>query len=182
MLLRFRRRRERQQTIERLYGVIVAQARMPAFYLGLGVPDTVEGRFDLIVLHVHLLFRRMSRQGAEMQAIGQGVFDRFVTDMDDSLREMGTGDLAVPKRMRAMGEAFYGRAEAYEAGLALQGDAALAAALKRNVYVGATDADRMAVKLAHYVRRADATLAAQRVEDIARGIVRFPSPTEMNGD
>ena len=155
---------------------------MPAFYLGLGVPDTVEGRFDLIVLHVHLLFRRLSGQGAEMQAIGQGVFDRFVTDMDDSLREMGTGDLAVPKRMRAMGEAFYGRAEAYEAALALQGDQALAAALKRNVYVGAADADRMAVKLAQYVRRADASLAAQRVEDIARGIVRLPSPTETNGD
>ena len=114
---------------------------MPAFYLALGVPDTAEGRFDLIVLHVHLLFRRLSGQGAEMQAIGQGVFDRFVTDMDDSLREMGTGDLAVPKRMRVMGEAFYGRAEAYDAALSAQGDDALTAALARNVYGGIPQAE-----------------------------------------
>jgi cytochrome b pre-mRNA-processing protein 3 len=182
MLLRFRRRRERRETIERLYGAIVAQARMPAFYLALGVPDTAEGRFDLIVLHVHLLFRRLSGQGVEMQAIGQGVFDRFVTDMDDSLREMGTGDLAVPKRMRVMGEAFYGRAEAYDAALSAQGDDALTAALARNVYGGIAQAESSARRLAHYVRRADANLAGQKREEIARGIVQFPSPTETEGD
>lgn len=182
MLLRFRRRRERRETIERLYGAIVAQARMPAFYLALGVPDTAEGRFDLIVLHVHLVFRRLSGQGVEMQAIGQGVFDRFVTDMDDSLREMGTGDLAVPKRMRVMGEAFYGRAEAYDAALSAQGDDALTAALARNVYGGIPQAESSARRLAHYVRRADANLAGQKREEIARGIVQFPSPTETDGD
>jgi cytochrome b pre-mRNA-processing protein 3 len=182
MLLRFRRRRERLATIERLYGAIVAQARTPAFYLALGVPDTAEGRFDLVVLHVHLLFRRLSGQGAEMQALGQGIFDRFVTDMDDSLREMGTGDLAVPKRMRAMGEAFYGRAEAYDQALAASRDDALAAALGRNVYASSSQAEPFARRLAHYVRRADASLAGQRGEDIARGVVRFPSPAETNGD
>ena len=155
---------------------------MPAFYLALAVPDTAEGRFDLIVLHVHLLFRRLSGQGVEMQAIGQGVFDRFVTDMDDSLREMGTGDLAVPKRMRAMGEAFYGRAEAYDAALSAAGDDALTAALARNVYGGVPQTESSARRLAVYVRQADAILAGQKREDLARGIVRFPTPTETDGD
>jgi cytochrome b pre-mRNA-processing protein 3 len=182
MLLRFRRHRERLATIERLYGAIVAQARTPAFYLALGVPDTVEGRFDLIVLHVHLLFRRLSGQGADMKALGQGVFDRFVTDMDDSLREMGTGDLAVPKKMRAMGEAFYGRAEAYDKALAAAGDDALATTLARNVYAGSSQTEPVARRLAQYVRRADASLAGQRNEDLGRGVVRFPSPAETDRD
>jgi cytochrome b pre-mRNA-processing protein 3 len=180
MLLR--RRRERRETIERLYGAIVAQARMPAFYLALGVPDTVEGRFDLIVLHVHLLFRRLTGQSAEMQAVGQGVFDRFVTDMDDSLREMGTGDLAVPKRMRAMGEAFYGRAEAYDAALSAQEDDPLAGALARNVYASTPQQAPSARRLANYARRVEANLAGQKLDDIARGVVHIPSPTEAERD
>jgi cytochrome b pre-mRNA-processing protein 3 len=176
MLFRTRRRRLQHETIERLYGAIVAQARLPDFYEELAVPDTVAGRFDLIVLHVHLLFRRLAGEGADEQAMGQGVFDRFVADMDDSLREMGTGDLAVPKRVRVMGEAFYGRAATYEAALAVTEDDALAGALSRNVYGG--DAEISAQRLARYVRRAAASLAGQSASDIARGVVRFPAPAE----
>jgi cytochrome b pre-mRNA-processing protein 3 len=176
MLFRIRRRRLQHETIERLYGAIVAQARLPDFYEELAVPDTVAGRFDLIVLHVHLLFRRLAGEGADEQVVGQGVFDRFVADMDDSLREMGTGDLAVPKRVRVMGEAFYGRAETYEAALAATEDDALVGALSRNVYGGG--AERSAQMLARYVRRAAASLAGQSASDIARGEVRFPAPAE----
>ncbi|HEY7457747.1 MAG TPA: ubiquinol-cytochrome C chaperone family protein [Xanthobacteraceae bacterium] len=175
MLLRLRRR-ARQETVERLYGAIVAQARHPDFYAALAVPDTVAGRFDLIVLHVFLLFRRLAGEGADAQALGQHVFDRFVEDMDDSLREMGTGDLAVPKRLRVMGEAFYGRAAAYDAALAESGNDGLAAALLRNVYGGNTKAS--ARELAHYVRRSVAELAAQEAAEIARGHTRFPAPLE----
>jgi cytochrome b pre-mRNA-processing protein 3 len=175
MLFGFRRRRQQREIIERLYGAIVAQARRPDFYEELGVPDTVEGRFDLIVLHVHLLFRRLTGKGSSEQAVGQGVFDRFVADMDDSLREMGTGDLAVPKRVRAMGEAFYGRAETYESALAATKDDALVAALSRNVYGGG--AEISAQRLARYVRKAALSLAGQNASDISRGEVRFPTPT-----
>lgn len=170
-----RRRRERQATIDRLYGAIVAQARLPEFYSGLHVPDTLEGRFDLLVLHVHLVFRRLVRD-EEARAMGQAVFDRFVADMDDSLREMGTGDLAVPKRMRAMGEAFYGRAEAYDLALRDDDDVRLVAALLRNVYAGGESAAADAQRLARYVRQAEVALAGDDASAIARGEISFPAP------
>jgi cytochrome b pre-mRNA-processing protein 3 len=123
---------------------------------------------------VYLLFRRLAQEGPDARAVGQGVFDAFVADMDGSLREMGTGDLAVPRTMRAMGEAFYGRASAYDAALGAADDHALAAALSRNVYGDA--GNEAALRLAGYVRQAAAALAAQDAGAMARGIVRFPSP------
>ena len=111
------RRPMRPDTISALYGTIVAQARMPCFYHDYAVADTVNGRFDLIVLHLALVLDRLAGEPA-LRDLGQGLFDRFCRDMDDNLREMGIGDLKVPKEMRRMGEAFYGRAQAYRAALA----------------------------------------------------------------
>src|SRR5215467_3304390 len=107
-------------TIETIYGMIVTQAREPLFYRELGVPDTVDGRFDLILLHLWIVLSRLraAEAGKEPgQGLSQALFDRFCEDMDDNLREMGVGDLAVPKRMQAFGEAFYGRSRAYDAAL-----------------------------------------------------------------
>lgn len=109
MILRRFRPNSQDRSIRDLYGAIVAQARCVAFYRDYGVPDTVEGRFDLIVLHIVLLLARLDREGSSVRGIGQKLFDVFCSDLDANLREMGTGDLAVPKRMRAFGEAFYGR-------------------------------------------------------------------------
>jgi cytochrome b pre-mRNA-processing protein 3 len=111
------RRSRRRDTISGLYGTIVAQARMPSFYRDYAVPDTLNGRFDLILLHLALLLDRLAQDPA-LRHLGQAVFDRFCQDMDHNLREMGVGDLAVPKEMRRIGEAFYGRAQAYRAALA----------------------------------------------------------------
>jgi len=86
--------------IDDLYGAIVAQSRRAAFYIGYGVPDTIEGRFDLIVLHVVLLLARLDRGGPSARDLGQNLFDLFCRDLDANLREMGVGDLAVPKRMQ----------------------------------------------------------------------------------
>ena len=103
-------------TIEAIYGMIVTQAREPLFYRALGVPDTVNGRFDLLLLHLWLVLRRLkSVEGGA--ALSQALFDHFCNDMDDNLREMGVGDLTVPKRMQAFGEAFYGRTAAYDLAL-----------------------------------------------------------------
>src|ERR1700719_304634 len=103
-------------TIEAIYGMIVTQARLPSFYRDLGVPDTVNGRFDLLVLHLWMVLRRF--RSAEAAANhSQALFDRFCDDMDANLREMGVGDLTVPQRMRAFGEAFYGRVAAYDLAL-----------------------------------------------------------------
>jgi cytochrome b pre-mRNA-processing protein 3 len=123
-----------RQTIETIYGMIVAQAREPAFYLGYKVPDTVNGRLDLLILNLWLVLRRL-RTVADGPALSQALFDRFCADMDANLREMGVGDLTVPKRMQAFGEAFYGRSAAYD--LAFDsGRDDLALALLRNVLDG----------------------------------------------
>lgn len=171
-------RRRKEETIDRLYGAIVAQARLPVFYRSMAVPDTVEGRFDLLVLHVHLLFRRLANSGEPNRKIAQAMFDRFLADMDASLREFGVGDLAVPKRMRSMGEAFYGRAAVYDAALAESGDQALAAALQKNVY-GNNGGASNSESLAKYVRKVASALAQQDTAIIASGTVEFPGPDEV---
>jgi cytochrome b pre-mRNA-processing protein 3 len=181
MFQSLRRLRQRRATIDRLYGAIVAQARAPGFYADLAVPDTVSGRFDMMVLHVYLFYRRLARDGAEMRALGQELFDRFCADMDGTLRERGVGDLAVPRKMRAIGEAFYGRAGVYDAALAAGDDTALAAALEKNVFGGAPGRAAQAQGLARYVRRTEALLAATDAHAIAAGAIGFAPLVEAVG-
>jgi len=170
------RRAPKQNTIHSLYGAIVAQARSPAFYRSHGVPDSVNGRLEMILVHTFLFFRR-TRDGAEdMRRIGQAVFDLFCDDMDANLREMGVGDLAVPKHMQRIGEAFYGRAAAYDAALAARDDAALAQALIRNVFGGEPQQGERAQRLAGYVKAAAAQLARAEDADLAQGRIGFPDP------
>lgn len=165
------RRSARPGTISALYGAIVAQARLPGFYRDYVVPDTVEGRFGLIVLHLALVLDRLAEDPA-LRALGQGVFDRFCQDMDHNLREMGVGDLTVPKQMRRMGGVFYGRAQAYREALAAADDKALADILTRNIYDGAQG--QQAHRLAAYMREAVGHLKALDQAALAAGILRFP--------
>jgi cytochrome b pre-mRNA-processing protein 3 len=175
MILPMFRRRPRDRTIVSLYGAIVAQARSAAFYLEYGVPDTVEGRFDLIVLHLVLLLRRLDRDNNAGRGLGQGLFDTFCRDLDDNLREMGVGDLAVPKKMRHFAEAFYGRQAAYLAALAAPDERDFANALARNIFQAAGGDDR-AGRLANYARAALRGLDAQEEGALRRGEVGFPNP------
>lgn len=165
------------RTIPTIYGMIVARAREPAFYAGYGVPDTVDGRFDLVVLHLWMVLRRLG-QGADPQALAQGLFDHFCSDMDANLREMGVGDITVPRRMQAFGEAFYGRSVAYDAALA-EGREALALALDKNVFNGRNP--DQARRLAAYVEASVARLAAFEAEALAGGDWRFAA-LEAQGD
>ena len=141
-------------TIEAIYGMIVTQTREPLFYRDLGVPDTVDGRFDLLVLHLWMVLRRF-RLAQNVENAPQALFDRFCEDMDANLREMGVGDLTVPKRMQAFGEAFYGRAAAYDAAFAAGADAP-AYALRKNILNG-EDMEN-ARRLATYAQAAMADL------------------------
>ena len=102
-------RRRSREAEHKVYCEIVAQARQPTFYADFLVPDTIDGRFDLIVMHAVLYFRRMRGEGAKVAEFTQEVFDLFFQDMDASLREMGVSDTRVPKKVKVMGEAFYGR-------------------------------------------------------------------------
>jgi cytochrome b pre-mRNA-processing protein 3 len=163
-------------TIEAIYGMIVTQAREPLFYRDLGVPDTVNGRFDLVVLHLWMVLRRLKPiEGGK--AFSQTLFDRFCDDMDANLREMGVGDLTVPKRMQAFGEAFYGRAAAYDLALT-EGREALAQALCRNILDGA-DIEK-ARQLAFYAEAANAALAGLDDATAQGGSWRFPSPARVS--
>jgi cytochrome b pre-mRNA-processing protein 3 len=172
--------RPAEPTIDALYGAIVAQARSPDFYLAYGVPDTVEGRFDMIVLHLVLLFRRLAREPEATCLLTQGVFDRFCLDMDHNLREMGVSDLAVPRQMRRLGEAFYGRAEAYERALSADGGGdSLVSALARNVFAEAGVSSPKASRLAAYVLAAVRQLDTAEGAVIAAGTLGFPDPSTV---
>ena len=177
MILRLFRRTPRGDTIAALYGTIVAQARTPAFYQVYAVPDTVNGRLEMVMLHAALVLLRLEGEAAPLRDLGQDLFDRFCRDMDDSMREMGVGDLAVPRRMRRVGEAFYGRQAAYGAALAASDAGPLAAALQRNVFAGAAD-PAGSTRLAAYVGAAAKLLAEQ--DGFARGKLAFPDLQQVS--
>ena len=169
----FRKPRTPQRgTIEAIYGMIVTQAREPLFYRELAVPDTVNGRFDMLVLHLWMVLRRLKpvEGGPELS---QALFDRFCDDMDANLREMGVGDLTVPKRMQAFGEAFYGRTAAYDLALAA-GSEPLAQALCKNVLNG--NAIDQARSLAVYAEAVMAGLAEFDEAALRSGAWQFPKP------
>jgi cytochrome b pre-mRNA-processing protein 3 len=176
MMFHFFRRKSWSDSIASLYGTIVAQARAAPFYRNYGVPDTVNGRFELVVLHTVLVLRRLESEPAPARRLGQGLFDQFCRDMDGSLREMGVGDLAVPTKMRKIGEAFYGRQAAYGAALAAPDLAPLTAALERNVFGAEPGTKLGAGRLATYVRAAAAKLADQDGQALGRAELSFPDP------
>jgi cytochrome b pre-mRNA-processing protein 3 len=162
-------------TIEAIYGMIVTQAREPLFYRDLAVPDTVNGRFDLLLMHLWLVLRRLkSAQGGK--ELSQALFDHFCNDMDANLREMGVGDLTVPKRMQAFGEAFYGRTAAYDLAVADSREA-LAQALCKNILNGGHIED--ARRLAYYAEAASEALAGLDDATVQRASWRFPSPARV---
>jgi cytochrome b pre-mRNA-processing protein 3 len=185
MILGAFRHNDPSRNIQGLYGAIVAQARLPIFYLQYQVSDSVEGRFELIVLHLVLVLRRLDAEEAAASArqpapgpsstVGQLLFDAFCRDLDDNLREMGVGDLAVPRRMRQFGEAFYGRQAAYGAAFGAADPQELEKALARNI-LGEVAGGEKAVALACYARAAAAQLAIQPEDALIAGRVVFPSP------
>lgn len=171
----------RPSIAETLYASIVAQARQPALYVDGGVPDTLEGRFEMIILHASLVMRRLRDGSRTERDLAQEVFDTMFVDMDRSLREIGVGDMSVGKKVRAMAEAFYGRAGAYDAALKAADDAMrnerMAAALARNVF--GTDApDASSRRLARYAVAADHSLAAAGSDALLAGETAFPTLPE----
>ena len=163
-----------------LYGAVVTQARQPMFFDGLGVPDTPEGRYETIVLHLFLVLERLRAEGSPGQNLSRRLIEAFVTDMDDSMREMGVGDLTVPKRVKRAAAGFYERSGEYRTALAYPATSVLEQALARRVLArndndaataaGAPTADLLAA----YVRGAATALAAQDGCALLDGHVTFP--------
>jgi cytochrome b pre-mRNA-processing protein 3 len=178
MLLKWWRQSPKVANIDVIYGAIVAQARVPGFYANYSVPDTVEGRFDMIVLHLFLFLRRIEGQTVAMSGLGQALFDRFCSDLDANLREMGVGDLTVPRKMQKFAEAYFGRSAAYERALAANDHNAGGLALARNIF--AQDfATPSARRLSQYMFAAAAMLAASSDDAIGHGKFAFPNPVDV---
>jgi cytochrome b pre-mRNA-processing protein 3 len=171
------RRRANRRLIDRLHGGIVAAARQPEFYISYGVADTFEGRFEMVTLHTALVLRRLRHAEMPGPDLAQDLVDRAFASFDTALREAGIGDLSVPKRMKKLAEAFFGRATAYDEALADAGDDLLVQALARNVF-GAPKAQAThldgAHRLAAYVRLAARSIGGLSVADLAQGRVSFP--------
>jgi cytochrome b pre-mRNA-processing protein 3 len=148
-----------------IYRIIVERARHPHFYTEFGVPDTVDGRFEMVTLHAFLLLRHLKRISESASDTGQALFDVMFEDMDLSLREMGAGDMGVGKRVKAMVRAFYGRIASYEAGLAGT-EEEMENALSRNVYATVAPEAGNLSNLAAYIRAQDVHLAAFDRKDI----------------
>ncbi|MBE7636931.1 hypothetical protein GUA87_08745 [Sneathiella sp. P13V-1] len=161
---------------EKIYQSVVSQARTPQFYLEVAVPDTIDGRYEMIALHCFLVLRRLKKSGSKFQTLSQEVFDLMFQDMDQSLREIGVGDLAVGKRIKKMAEVFYGRIIAYEEALE-GGEETLEAALERNHYgtLEVAPQPEILTRMADYVRENDAFLAAIDDAKLEIGEVSFSS-------
>jgi cytochrome b pre-mRNA-processing protein 3 len=160
-----------------LYGSAVAQARASALYARMGAPDTVEGRFELLTLHLILIIDRFKGEGGGRDGIGQALFDIYVSNLDGALREMGVGDLAVGKRMKDLGGAFYGRAKAYASAFtALPDEGPLNDVIARTILVDSLGANPGA--LAQYAARCHAALASGEPRDLAEGQIPWPSLLE----
>jgi cytochrome b pre-mRNA-processing protein 3 len=166
-----RRRDKHERAAFQLYTAAVAAARDPYLYATLGVPDTLDGRFDAIGLYVYLTIRRLTEAPNPNPTLAQAVFDAMFQDMDTNLREMGVGDMSVGKRNRAMWEAFHGRSVAYAA--AWDDKVALAAALARNFWRGGGPPAGAVAALGRLAWAQAACLAAQAIDAMIRGDVHF---------
>ena len=174
-MISFNRRKPLRTAAETAYRLVVEQARQPVFFAECGVPDTLDGRFELICLHAFLYLHRLKSERPRTKALAQAFFDTMFGDLDRTLRDLGTGDLRVGREVKRMAQGFYGRIRAYQYGI-MADDAVLGAALARNLFgtVAASPATLETMTL--YVRRAADDLRSQGAAELLTGCVRFVSP------
>jgi cytochrome b pre-mRNA-processing protein 3 len=174
----FKTRKNNRQIVDRQYALLTQAARTPQFYLALDVPDTVMGRFEMLSLIMILYLRRTTKSQTSGQEVAQEIIDAFFQDIDHSIRELGIGDQAVPKRMKKLAGMFYGRLETYGQALDLNDCQGLAAALKRNIHPEHVDAADMA-GLAEWALRAEVELSNTTEDVVVTGSVALLLPEEQ---
>ena len=176
MLRRLFRPRQARVAGEALYAGLVAQARQPALYRDYGVADRIDARFELYVLHLSLLLTRLKGQGEAAAETSQTLFDAFVGALDDSLRELGVGDLSVAKKMRKLGEAVYGRTVGYQNALQAWDSEALSGLIARALFAE-DEADARSNRLAAYALSTHEALAAAPLGAFLKGEAPWPEVT-----
>ncbi|HBK91496.1 MAG TPA: ubiquinol-cytochrome C chaperone [Parvularcula sp.] len=183
MTWRWFRKDQTQSQAETLFEALNAAARSPALYAAAGAPDTIEGRFEVLGLHIFLALRRLRRDAPASDRLSIALQEIFFRRLDGALREIGVGDLSIGRKIRGLAEAFYGRAAAYERAMG-EGPDALAAALARNV-IESGDAGRARL-LAEYVLKADLRLASAQADGLVDAIKDLmplsEAVTAKNGD
>ena len=177
----FRKNSERDAAALALYSTAVEQARLPVFYESYGVADTPDGRFDMIMVHVFLILRRLKDGDKLHQDLAQAVFDMMFADMDQNLREMGAGDIGVSHRIKDMAKAFYGRIAVYEAGLDDAEKGSLEAALRRNLYRKNDPHDAQVSAMSTHIRAQALALSDQALEEFVSGRMKFDAPSPEVG-
>lgn len=174
-LLKFQNKK--QISIEDLYSQIFEQSRHASFYTEYGVPDTVDGRFDMLLMHIYMVMQRLVGQKGASKKMAQGLFDMTFADMDQSLRQQGVGDMGVPKHMRRMMKAFNGRMYAYRQAMK---DGTMEQAVERNIFgTIETPAKQNVDSLTHYMQTNIDHVNAQDLEEILQGHVDFIAPKEL---
>ncbi len=170
------RRLGRSRTARKLYGSSVTQARRPVFYANWGIPDTPQGRFEMVVLHLALLVRRLAREGAAGQRLARAVNEQFIVDMDDAMREMTFGDLRVPREIKQVTAALLDRHKAYADALGETPDVKLQQAIAAQLQYLGDSAQFDIVRLADYMRRAASTLDQVSGTRLLDGGLAWPEP------
>ncbi len=165
----------KKTNVNDLYQIIVTHSRRPVFYTVLGVPDTVNGRYDVIMLHAYIVMKRLRAIGAEASTTSQALFDWMFADMDKNLREMGVGDLSVGKKVKTMATAYYGRIKAYDEGLE-GGQELLADALRRNLFAEAKPTDQQVTDMAGLLSDQVEASSSWSLVDIKKGAITFITP------
>jgi cytochrome b pre-mRNA-processing protein 3 len=171
-------RRSRRNASRLAYERVVEQARTPVFFVAFGVPDTLDGRFELVCLHAFFYLYRLKSLRPEATRLAQAFFDTMFADLDNALRELGTGDLRVGREVKRMAQGFYGRIRAYEDGIAAD-DSVLCAALGRNLFGTAAAGPAQLDAMARYVRHSVDDLCLQKAADLLAGQVRFLAPQAL---
>jgi len=173
----FRRPRYEREAHD-LYVSLVQRARSPIFFNELGIPDTPEGRFEVIVLHAFLLIHRLNQDSSQTSELSQQLFDVLFGDMDSALREMGVGDVGVGKRLKKMVQSFYGRAAAYEEAVGA-GGMGLKEALQRNLYGLENTTTGPVEVLEAYVNEQIRHLSGLETQALLEGKVEYGPPPQM---
>ncbi|GAA0570787.1 ubiquinol-cytochrome C chaperone family protein [Rhizomicrobium electricum] len=169
MLNAFVRSKQARDAAERHYVALVRRAREPVFFARFDVPDTLDGRFDLLVLHAWALLGRIRPD----DVLAQALVNRIFVGLDEALREMGAGDMGMGRRMKKFADAFYGRLKAYDDAGDGEG---LRQALVRNLYRG-TETPAAAV-MSSYISRVRTRLAAAGEGDLDFGPLPDGAPTD----
>jgi len=174
MLTRLRLWRDRHEKARSLYGSIVTQARSRGFYAHWGVPDTAEGRFEMIVLHLVMVLHRLGREGQAGQRLAQALTEAFAVDLDDNLREMTVGDLAVPRHVKRAVGALHERHVSYGAALAASDDGPLTAALHARLEAVGAGAGLEAGRFCTYIRQVSHRLDLLPGAEVLAGRIAWP--------